>query len=412
MNRIQRLLAPSLPPSPTRRAGILAALAVTALGAGTAFRLQDAPKKPAEAATEGKVSRMNLQINEDGTRLRVKSQGDVKIRPDGKTDLSLADGASFELSETEKDTVRRFSATREKGVEKRTFTVNGKETPVDQAWLDARLDTLKKVETKHAKALEKAKDAEGKAKDAEEKARRIEVRLRKLDKDGGEVDREDVHKLHGEGSRHHRIIIRKHGDGLAEIEELDGPGKVMVLKGSGGKVDPKSDEEKVFVLEGPDSKKIKIEVERIAREAKEHAKQMKLRVKDLHDLRDRHMTINPDFDFDFDFNFDDKDAPKVFRWNLKSPNPELREKLKEMQKVGQRAEVEVLRREIERLQQRLDRLQQRMHAEGAPPPPPPPPPAPPKTPKPSKAAPAPPATPAPTAPLPPPPPPAPSGAEI
>lgn len=429
MNRIQRLLSPTLPPSPTRRAGVLAALAVTALGAGTVFRMQEPPKKP-EAGTEkaeAKRARMNIQIHEDGSRLRVKSQGDVKVRPDAKTDLALADGASFELSESDKDSVRRFSATREKGAEKRTFTVNGKEAQVDQAWLDQRLDKLKKMEQKAAEAQAKAKTAEGKAKDAEEKAHRIEVRVRKLGKDGKEIISEDVHELPGEGSGHKRIILKKHGgEGLAEIEELHGPGKVMVFKGGDGKVfklDSRSSDGKVIVLEGPDAKKIKIDVERIAKDASAHARAIKLHGKDLEGLHDRLKLINPELDFDFDFDFDDGDAPRAFRWDMKTPGPEHRERIKELQKHGQQKEVEVLRREIERLQQRLDRLQERMHQDGPPaaapraPRPPKPPTATPKpsaVPAPPAAPKAPPATPAPAAPpRPPAPPPAPApGAEI
>jgi hypothetical protein len=415
MNRIQRLLTPTLPPSPTRRAGILAALAVTALGAGTVLRMQEAPKKPAESAADGKRV-TTIKVNEDGGRLRVKTHGDVKIRPDAKTDLAVADGAAIEISGTDKDVVRNFKASREKGVEKRTFTVNGKEAPVDQAWLDQRLDQLKKLESRaevaRAKAMAAegtARDAETKAKEAEGKARRVEMIVRRTGKDGKEVVTEDVHGLPAEGHGQKRIFVKKiDGSGDAEIEEIHGPGKTVILKGTDGKaVKPGSPtgakQEKVIILGGPDHKRMEIDVERIVRDAHEHARQI-----DLHELKN--------MDFDFDFDPDDEEGPKVHRRTLKAPAPGQRERVLEMQKRGAQAEVEVLRRELERLQHRLDRLQERMHGDGVPPPPPPPAPkAPkaPKTPAPMAAPKAPPAPPAPPAPAPAPPaPPTPPAGEL
>lgn len=460
MNRIQRLLAPTLPPSPTRRAGLLAALAVTALGAGTALHLQDAPK-PAEAAKEGKRRVTNIVVSEDRDKLRVKIEGEVKVRPDGKTDLAVAEGASIEITGTEKDTVRRFKASRSKGAESRSFTVNGKEAAVDQAWLGQRLDQLKKLEEKAAQAKDQAARAEGQAEAAADKARSaadrakaaadkahtIEVRVRRSGKDGEEITTETVHGLpadgHGkkhivikrvdgsgkvltedvqglpapaEGAGSRRIVIKRvDGSGKAVTEEHVGPGKVMVFKGTDGKVmKVEPGKEKVFVFEGPDSRKVEVDVERITREATEHARQMKLRLKDLDGLHEKRM----DFDTDIDIEIEGEDGPKVLRRHLRTPALDA-EKLKELRKLGPQKEVEVLRREIERLQQRLDRLQDRLHSEGSVPP------AAPKPAKPPVAAPAPSApraTPAPrpalapkpapvapsTPPPPPPPPPAPA----
>lgn len=423
MTRIQRLLAPTLPPSPTRRAGILAALAVTALGAGTALRLQDTPKPAAEATGEGKRRTTNIEIREDRDRLKVKIQGEVKVRPDGKTDLAVAEGASIEITGTEKDTVRHFKASRSKGTETRSFSVNGKEASLDQAWLNQRLDQLKKLEEKAAQAKDQAASAEDKAKAAADKAHQIEVRVRRIGKDGEEVTTETVHGLpaDGRGRKHivikrvdgsgkvleedvqglpapvdgpgsKRIIIKRvDGDGKTVTEEHVGPGKVMVFKGTDGKVlklhpGEATGKEKVFVFEGPDSKKIEIDVARITKEATEHARQMKLHLKDMDGLHEKMMV----FDTDIDIDIDDETGPKVLRRKFWTPAPDP-EKLKELRKLGPQKEVEVLRREIERLQQRLDRLQDRLHSEGSTAP------APPKPPKPPAAAPAPPAPPAPKA---------------
>lgn len=406
MNRIQRLLAPTLPPSPTRRAGILAALAVTALGAGTALRLQDTPKSATESVSAGKRKTTNIVITEDRDKLRVKIEGEVKVRPDGKTDLAVAEGASIEITGTEKDTVRRFKASRSKGTEARSFSVNGKEASLDQTWLDQRLDQLKKLEEKTAQAKSQAASAEVQAKAAADKAHQIEVRVRKVGKDGEEVTTETVHGLPAEGHGRKRIVIKRvdgsgkvltedgqglppaaegtgskriiikrvDGSGKTVTEDHVGPGKVMVFKGSDGKVmkvEPgmSTGKEKVFVIEGPDSKKIQVDVERIAKEAHEHARQMKLHLKELDGQHGRTVVLDSDIDIDID----SEGGPRVFRRELKRPDLEQQ---KALRKLGPQKEVEVLRREIERLQQRLDRLQERLHSDVPPPPPPPPPPAP------------------------------------
>lgn len=404
MNRIQRLIAPTLPPSPSRRAGILAALAVTALGAGTVLRFEDTPPK-VEARSEAKKTQMNLIVRGDEGRLTVRMQGDVKIRPDGKPGYLLGDGGVLEIRESAKDGVRRFKASREKGAEARSFSLDGQEKPVDEAWLNARLEKIQTSQAKAAEAQEKAKSAEGKAKDAAEKARRIEVRVHAHDKDGKEIITEDIKGLPEGGG--HRVIIRKlDGDGKVTVEEhagKDGKG-VFVFKSKDGKVETLSGDGKgkVFVFEDGDAKRLKIDVERIARDAKARAHDLQWRLKDLHGLRDR-ITI-PDLDFDFDFDFDHD--PKVFRWEGKAP--ERAEKLREWELRGHQREMEALQREMERLQRRMERLQERMHREVPPPPPSAAPKAPkaPKAPAPaprSSAAPTPAIPPAPPAPPPPPP---------
>jgi beta-lactamase regulating signal transducer with metallopeptidase domain len=398
MNRIQRLLSPTLPPSPTRRAGILAALAVTALGAGTVLHLQEVPKKP-EADANRRTT--NIVVKENDSQLRVKTQGDVKVRPDEKTDLALAAGASLEITEKTIGQRRTFKAWTEGSTEKRLYVVNDKELPVDPAWLGRQLDQIKKLEAKTAEgraAENKAKAAEGKAQGAEAQAQRIEVRVRKMGKDGKETVTEDVQVLPGRVPGNKHITIKKFNhSGQLETEEFRGPGKVLVFKDSEGKADPAAGSKrgKVIILEGPGSKRMEIDVERIAKDAHEHAKRIQLHgLKELDGLHDPLKRINPDMDFDFDFDIDDKDGPKVYRLDIKTPGPEHREIIREMQKFGTQKEVETLRREIEKLQQRLEHLQRRMHEEGAPPPPPPPAPKAPRAPAPPPAPPAPP-TPAP-----------------
>lgn len=437
MTRIQRLLAPTLPPSPTRRAGILAALAVTALGAGTALRLQDTPKPPAEGEARRRTT--SFVVKEDQNQVKVRIEGDVKVRPDGRTDLAVAEGGSIEITGTEKDTVRRFKASRSKGAETRSYSVNGKEAALDQAWLDQRLDQVKKLEAQAASAGSRAADAESKAKAAEREAREIEVRVRKIGKDGEETTTETVHVLPRAG-RKHVVIKRMDGEGKVHTEEIEGlpaegkvskkivirrtdadgkilteehvgPGKVMVFKGADGKeMKLEPGKERVFLFEGKDGKEVRVDVERIAQEATEHARQMKLHLKDLDGLGDRLKVFGPDFEFD------DEPGPRLRRLPG-TPAPEL-EKFREMRKLAPQKEVEVLRREIERLQHRLDRLQERLHSE-VPPPPPPAPKAPkaPKSPRsaaPPSVVPPPPAPPAPPPPAPPAPkaPPAPPAGEV
>jgi beta-lactamase regulating signal transducer with metallopeptidase domain len=374
MHRIKRLITPTLPPTPTRRAGLFAALAVTALGAGTALHFnEDPPKAPVAPASPapptGAETRTIVVDAKAGEKRQVRIKGEVKVQPDPQHDFVLGEGGSLEISQKAEGQTRRFKAWREGGTEKRSYTLNGEERPLDAEWLKRELTDLKGARS-HPK-----EDPGGKEK-------RIEIHVRKQGKDEGDIEERIIH-LDGPPNAHERRMIRIEADG----------------KGPDGKT-------KIFFFRDGEEK-LEIDAEKLARHAREMAEKHKEMARHLEDLRELHGLKGlgelqvPDFDFDFDF--DDQLAPgkKVIiqRHGAETlPGPRV---WVEDGKRDPRREVDQLRAEIDRLNRRLERLQERLgdgHAPEAPRPhkpprPPKPAPAPPPPPSPPtpRAAPAPPA---------------------
>ena len=389
MHRIKRLIAPTLPPSPTRRAGLLAAFAVTALGAGAALRMSEEPPKPPAPPKVSPTEKRTVVIATDtgAQSKKVKIKGEVKVQPDPHHDLVLGEGGSLELTQKVGGETRTFKAWKEGANEKRHYSVNDKEQPVDAAWLAKELAEVKST-------MEKGQQANAKAGEAEEKARHIEVRVHKAEQEAHKAEQRMVHieKKLGDAEMHRIQIDRNVKDGEKKVIRIE-----KGAKGPDGKT-------KVYVFRDGEGKR-EIDVEKIT----EHARQMAEKHKDmaihLKDLRELHL---PDFDFDFD----DDDLPGGKKVIIQRhapgtavPGPKV---WVEDGKRDPRREMDQLRAEIDRLHQRLERLQERLddgHAPMAPKPPrppkapmtappPPPPPTPRATPAP-KAPPAPPAAPTP-----------------
>lgn len=155
MSRIRRLLIPTLPPSPAARTGLVAALAVSALGAATGFSLapQAPPVPPEPPKVEAKEARQIVAVvapepGAKGERLTVKLKGKVKIQPDAKPEVLLEeDGASLDLEGRDEGKARRYRAERQGGAETRSWWLEGQPLPepdaASQAWLQRHLKELK-----------------------------------------------------------------------------------------------------------------------------------------------------------------------------------------------------------------------------------------------------------------------------
>lgn len=160
MHRIHRLLLPSLPPSNTTRAGLVAALAFSLLGA-TTYKIAQGPAPKADADKPHKITKVVLRSgvqNQD-----VAMSGDVSLDPDSKDMVKLGTGGSIELKVREGGKVKKFTARKDAKGEVRVWTVDGKAapmTPADEAWLKERLKELKRLQTqtprtpdRHAKKI-------------------------------------------------------------------------------------------------------------------------------------------------------------------------------------------------------------------------------------------------------------------
>ncbi|MBI4912590.1 MAG: M48 family metalloprotease [Acidobacteria bacterium] len=400
MNRIRRLLLPALPPSGTRRAGLLAALAVTALGAGTVLHLngEQAPTVPAQGAAPKEEKKVVVvEKRKEGTR-QVKIAGDVKILPDGGAEFQLGDKGLLEIVHKEGGQVKKFRASKEGGDEKRSFTVNGEERPLDRDWLRGELQHLKIRQEKS-----KEKEAQGHGKE-----HRVEVTV--LGGEGAGVDKHHVLRLHKELRDGKETVVEVDSDGVEGkkviIEKGGAPGtrrEIRIhktLPEGGAKVlrTEKDGEGKsrVFVFrDGEEQLEWKArELEKKAEELSRRHGQLEMRHFDMQKLQEKlhqkleglkglHRLEDPDFDFDFDFDLDAH--PGQGKRIILQPRRE-----------DPRREVERLRTEIDRLNRRLEKLQSSLD-QGAPPPPP-------KAPRAPKAVTAPPPVPPPTAPAPPAPP--------
>lgn len=153
MNRIRRLIAPKLPPSPAARAGLAAALAVSVLGAASTLGIhsQETPKVSG-ASAEGREEKKTVTVIVDKDakspqKLTIQMKGKVKIQPEAQPPVALEDGARLEIEGKDGDQLRTYRAERGPGGEKRLWTVEGKEQAPDaqaEAWLKKSLETAQK----------------------------------------------------------------------------------------------------------------------------------------------------------------------------------------------------------------------------------------------------------------------------
>ncbi len=393
MNRIHRLLVPSLPPSNTARAGLLAALAFSLLGA-TTYKITQAPAPKAGESKSQKVSKVVVRTGD--RNMDVNMDGDVKLDPGSKEFLKLGPGGSIELKVREGGKLKKFTARKDAKGEVREWTVDGKAapmTPEDETWLKEHLKELKRLGSNGARSLD-----------------------------------------------HHvkKIIIEKDGDSEVKgIEGLEGLGELSELDAQSLSADVER-----MRLEG--MKQIVIETKRMAKDAESQAKDAAKRAKEFRIIvrknkesaeQMRQLGEEMRKDVRVFVDTDDLDIPETIEDGIPQPDGGLPRKrrmrvlhLEGMKgEENRKAEIEILQREIERMKARLDRLQKDEAApRSAPmrpmkpmPPLPPAPPSPPVPPSPRHAPPpppppdaAPPAPAPPNPPLPPTPPeaPAPGGA--
>lgn len=153
MHRIRRILAPKLPPSPAARAGLVAALAVSVLGAASTLGLRNQEKaKPTESRQEAKETEraVTVMVDTDSKaprKLKIEMKGKMKIQPEAQPPVALEEGARLEIEGKDGEHVRSYLAERSASGEKRIWTLEGKEQIPDaqaQAWLKKSLEAAQK----------------------------------------------------------------------------------------------------------------------------------------------------------------------------------------------------------------------------------------------------------------------------
>ncbi len=152
MHRIRRILAPKIPPSPAARAGLVAALAVSVLGAASTLGLghQETPKPtPAKEVQEEKKS-VTVLVDGDSKaprKLKIEMKGKMKIQPEAEPPVALEEGARLEIEGRDGEHLRSYLAERSADGEKRIWTLEGREQMPDaqaQAWLKKSLESAQK----------------------------------------------------------------------------------------------------------------------------------------------------------------------------------------------------------------------------------------------------------------------------
>ncbi|MBL0211216.1 MAG: M56 family metallopeptidase [Holophagaceae bacterium] len=150
MNRIHRLLLPPLPPSNTAKAGLIAALAFSLLGA-TSYKIAQTPAPKPEESKSQKISKVVVRTADGDKKvnMNVNMDGDVRLDLESKELVKLGPGGSIELKVREGGKLKKFTARKDAKGEVREWTVDGKAapmTPEDEAWLKQHLKELKRQE--------------------------------------------------------------------------------------------------------------------------------------------------------------------------------------------------------------------------------------------------------------------------
>ncbi len=153
MHRIRRILAPKLPPSHAARAGLVAALAVSVLGAASTFGFRpQETSKPTESRKEIKETERAVTVRVDvdtkaPRKLKIEMKGKMKIQPESEPPVALEEGARLEIEGKDGEHLRSYLAERSAAGEKRIWTMEGKEQKPDaqaQAWLKKSLEAAQK----------------------------------------------------------------------------------------------------------------------------------------------------------------------------------------------------------------------------------------------------------------------------
>ncbi|WP_257312533.1 M56 family metallopeptidase [Geothrix fuzhouensis] len=248
MHRVRHLLQPTTPTTSSARTAALALLTASLLGAaGVAFQGKDKEPSPKAAQTT------RVKVIDGDRQMDVRLEGEVKLDPAAKEPVTVPGAGSFRVEEKKAGKARTYTATKDK----RTYTVDGQEQPLDaegEAWL-----------------RETVKDA-AKAQKAKDKAQRIEIRTRRMDAQTRELDahlkdldahlkdldrlpelspeerakvradldkaRADLEKARAERRKVRMEVIRKKGEAGKDVEILTedvGPDMVVIRKRVDGK---------------------------------------------------------------------------------------------------------------------------------------------------------------------------------
>ncbi len=344
MNRIHRLLLPTLPPSNTARAGVLAALAFSLLGA-TSYKIAQAPAPKADESKSHKVTKVVVHTGD--RNMDVNVDGDVKLDLDSKEFVKLGPGGSIELKVREDGKLKKYSARKDAKGEVREWTVDGKAlpmTPADEAWVKEHLKEMKRQEGQAPRTPER------------------HVKKIIIEKDG------DSEVMDIEGM-----------EGLAELEVLkeEGLAELEVLK----ELDERSLGADAERMRHDHMKKIVIESKRMAKEAQgqaaeseRHAAEAGKRAKEIriilkqdkaHAEQMRHLGEEIRKNVQVFVDSDELDLPELDEGV--APNADGSLPRKSRVRVlhlggrdgedGRKAEIEILKKEIEHMKARLERLQ-------------------------------------------------------
>ncbi|HJW72603.1 MAG TPA: M56 family metallopeptidase [Geothrix sp.] len=226
MHRIRHLLHPSLPVSSGARAATLTLLAASLLGAAGVV-LQDKAKE--EPPSPKKATQ--IRIVDDGRKLDVRLKGEVQLNAEAPEPVTIPGEGSFRVEEKKNGKARAYTATRDK----RTYTVDGKEQPLDaegQAWLRGAVKDAAKAQTGRDKAHrvvevrtrhmeDRARELESQAKNLDARNRELEVLSKDLEARGKSMTPEERSRLQAEADR-----LKAEGDKLkAEGEKLKAEGE-------------------------------------------------------------------------------------------------------------------------------------------------------------------------------------------
>jgi len=356
MNRIHRILAPKLPPSPAARAGLIAALAVSVLGAASTFGLR---QQETVKVTEHKKELHEAQkkafviVRKDGKtphRINIEMTGKVKIQPETTPSLLLEDGARIEIEGKDGEQTRSFVAERGPGGEKRTWKVEGKEMAPDaqaEAWLKKSLEATKKIRIYSAGTPSKdmrltwtgemsntsgEKELQAQATRLEEMAKKFAEQ--RMAKDGSEAD---LARMQAELSKQAREVADQ-ARKLATSDSLRNKNIRMIVEDA------------------------KAAAEHDSQQSDTIRKEIKKRIVVKHgEVKGKPLTIymqdgNPDtITLDVETDGDGKHTT-IKRHDIKGSNKEVM--VFEVQNQGPKAQIEALKKAMQQLQGRIDKLQQ------------------------------------------------------
>ena len=385
MHRIRHLLHPSLPVAPRARAGAVALLAVSLLGAA-GVALQDKEKKPTpkpDTTTRTKVI--------DGERqLDVQVKGAVKLDPAAKEPVTVPGDGSFRVEETKGGKTRTYTTTKDK----RIYTVDGQEKALDaegEAWVREVVKDAAKAQT----GRDKARRIEIGTRHLEDRERELDAHEHALDAHAHELESQmkDLERRAQSATPEARAKLQAERDRLkAEGEKLRAEGERLRAEGEQFRNDPemkalidkaRAEGRRVRIevikneAEGPSTviihkdveardivvKRIEVRKEGAPREAKESASIDPGGGDVLDEGMEKEIRIPPIH------------TPRMRLRNLPPMGPDGDP---QMEMAELQVEMEALRARMEQLQERMSRMPKAPLPPLAPPmPPPPPPPAPP-----------------------------------